>query len=209
MSQLRKIISGEEFTVFSRKFDYSINFNLTAEIDITFSTSDGDITAVNETLGNFDIDACVCSDDNKCISPGNLVPIEPNLFVHICLFSINPSVAISNFQMNLQDEEASTNYPVVNFGANTWTIVDKDLTTVKVQSAIVKVSTVVIFDLFTTFENNVVASGSALLESVDENENKRTTTFSSFSLGLLLADIDVEDGGCKQSIFQKFIGLIP
>ena len=38
---------------------------------------------------------------------------------------------------------------------------------VKVQSAIVKVSTVVIFDLFTTFDNNVVASGSA-----QKNNNK-------------------------------------
>ena len=72
-----------------------------------------------------------------------------------------------------------------------------------------KISTVVIFDLFTAFENNVDARGSALLEFVDENKNRRTTTFSSFSLGLLFSDIDVEDGGCKQSIFQKIIGLIP
>ena len=123
----------------------------------------------------FDLDTCVCSDDYACIAPDGLVPIEPNSFVHICICSTNPSVAISDLQINLQDEGASTNYPAVNFGAYTWNIADNNLITVREKSDFVKVSTVVIFDLFKAFENNDVASGSVLREFVDEDESKRIT----------------------------------
>ena len=203
-----KIISGKVFTISSRKFDYSIKFNLTADIEATFLTNDGDTTVVTETLEKFKVEACVCSDENDCVDIDDPDPIEPNSFVNICLTSANPAMKISNLQMFLQDEASLTNYPVVNFGASTWKIVDNDLTTVTEELGTVKVSTVVIFDLFTDSESNVTASGSVLLEFVDENESKRTTSFSSFSLGLSLADIDIEEGGCKQSLFQKMMNLI-
>ena len=60
----------------------------------------------------------------------------------------------------------------------------------------------------TDSKSNVIASGSALLEFVEKNESKKTTVFSSFSLGLSLADIDVEEEGCNQSVVQKVINLI-
>ena len=79
--------------------------------------------------------------------------------------------------------------------------------TVTEEFGAVKVSMVVIYNLFIDPKSNVTANGSTLLKLVDEIESKRTTTFLSFSLGLSLADIDVEGGECTQSIVQKMISL--
>ena len=70
-----------------------------------------------------------------------------------------------------------TNYPVVIFGVLIWKILDNDLMTVTEEFGAIKLSMVVIYNLFIDPKSNVTANGSTLLKLVDEIESKRTTTF--------------------------------
>ena len=204
----KKNISDETFKISSKKFDYSIKFDLTADINATFVTIDGGTTEVNETLDEFSVSACICPNDYECVNANELEPIEPNSYVDICLATTNSGVKISNFLMNLQVEGSSINYPVVRFGQSKWEPFDTDLTTITEEFGKVKVSTVVIFDVFTDSTSDVTAGGTVIFEFVDENESRRTTTFSTFSLVLSLADIDGEEVGCAQKIIHNMISLI-
>ena len=185
-----KSIEDKDFTIFSRKFDYSISFNLTGEI--SFETIDGSSTEVEQELEEFTVMAFVCSDENKCIPA---IPVEPNSLIDICLEPSSLALEISNFAMSFKSNSFVHEYPVVQIGSSIWEIVEEDFTKVtKVLQNSLKISTIAIYDFFRPdLINKVTVGGNVILDFLEE---KRSTSFSSFELNLVVANNEVDKGGC-------------
>ena len=186
-----------DIVVVSKPTRFKFDFNLTDDIGMSVSIEDEDIDSILSGTFEYSVNACFCTGDSyDCSSSNNLV-VQQNGVFHLCLTPSSEDVVLNNLQVILSATESTSSYIPIDFGENGY--VEDQLTSIMTGYQTGKTYTTLrarirmVSMFFEDGAEQVLISGSALLDIKEGRAMSTDTTISSFSFIIKLMKEEVEE----------------
>jgi len=198
---------ADPINVSFRDTNFKLKYDLTNNAFASFSLQDIAISTNN--IGGFEVDVNTTFSVDAYLCDANYVRIPTSTVyqqddvINVCLRPFSDTVEISNFEIQMIASDGNT-YPYVSYGVPDWnpnllTTVVKDPTGL---TDTLKVSTVIIADMFAGGGTSVDISGNAFLRYKTSKLVERAE-FASFYLNFIIENDGSRYDGCFKTLITR------